>query len=602
MKNDIIKKLFITLSFILGVALASTAQTVNGQGVDVKGLPMPDVVASVNAPRAKAVFIGNSITEIWGWDHPEFFARNHYVNKGIGGQVTGQFVARFNQDVISLNPYCVVMMGGVNDIAHNVGYAPTLEGIRDNFKQMVDMARQHKIVPIIVSTPPAQNVTWNGPVENATQQIVELNKLLRSYAEENGITYLDVHSMLRDDNNKLRKEYCRGNTDSVHLNSIGYSVIETYIKHAIDSVLADMDIVDYTPTNGHGNTAFLSTFDSFVNLRESGDDDEIAAAEWFLSSFGGDFLPVKDITTTDLKKYKVIWLDVSRLYGFSQFPAELCTSSVIEAIQDYYLGGGNLLLTSYGVKYLNIIGRANNMFGELWEEGSNGGTIGPDINDASYGPIPVYGRFFSTGDNEFSSGPITHQDDPIFDGMTYEDRVTDVGMAPGGVTYTYRFYPLIGPGPKEVHRIVWTADCESNAGGVYPGGIDNPMFLKSFEEEQNMEALATVEYTLAYFRVCIGRWNPTSLYKGKAITISDTGYEWYQNSRMNPYQENVIRLTENALMELGGIPNDATGIKNTYRFVEEASANTIYDLQGRLVPDIQSKGFYIKNNKKFFIK
>lgn len=359
-------------------------------------------------------------------------------------------------------------------------------------------------------------------------------------------------------------------------------------------------IVAFSATNAQSNAAFLSTFNSLSELQASGDDDEIAAAEWFTGSFGGDFLSVNDVTTKDLSQYKVIWLDVSRLYGFSQFPAELCTSSVIEAIQDYYLGGGNLLLTSYGIRYLNLLGRANDMFGEIWEEGSVGGTVGPDINDAAYGPIPVYGRFFTTGDNDFSNGAITHQDDPLFDGLTYEDRVTDVGMAPG-VTYTYRFYPLIGPGHKEVHRIVWTADCVSNAGGVYPGGIDNPMFLKSFEEEQNMEALATVEYTLAYFRVCIGRWNPTNLFNGKAITISDTGYEWNQNDRENIYQGNMIRLTENALEELGGIPNISTDIKTNHNFVKEP-ANTVYDLQGRLVTEAPSKGLYIKNNKKVFIK
>ena len=357
-------------------------------------------------------------------------------------------------------------------------------------------------------------------------------------------------------------------------------------------------IVASTAANAQSNAAFLSTFSSFSEVQTGGDDDEIAAAEWFTNSFGGDFLSVNDVTTTDLSKYKVIWLDVSRLYGFSQFPAELCTNEVVEAIQDYFLRGGNLLLTSYGIKYLSILGRANDMFGELWEEGSVGGTVRPDINDAAYGPIPVYGRFFTTGDHEFSGGAITHQDDPLFDGLSYEDRVTDVGMAPA-TNYTYRFYPLIGPGHKEVHRVVWTGDCVSNAGGVIAGGIDNPMFLKSFEEEQNMEALATVEYTLAYFRVCIGRWNPTSLFNGKAITISDTGYEWNQNDRENIYQDNMIRLTENALKELGGTRNEATGIK---AIGNNSSANAIYDLQGRILTETPSKGFYIKNNKKFFIK
>lgn len=297
--------------------------------------------------------------------------------------------------------------------------------------------------------------------------------------------------------------------------------------------------------NAQNKAAFLSTFNSLSDLQTNGDDDEIAAAEWFINVYGGDFLSASAVPETDLNQYNVIWLAIERVNGFSNFPSELINSSVLDNVMDYYIAGGNLLLTGYAVKYLSDLGRANNMFGELWEDGSNV----PDDNDVAYGTIPVFGRFFTNGDNEFSNGAIDHSDDPVFAGLISEDRTTNEGI---NAPCTYTFYPLIGPGQKEVHRIVWTADCPSNANGVIPGGIDNPAFLTSFETEYNMQALATLEYTLGYFRVAIGRWLPHNFFKGKAITISDSGYEWNQNSGTNLYQSNIERLTKNALDELGG--------------------------------------------------
>lgn len=194
-------------------------------------------VPSFQGYAIKAVFIGNSITEIWSWDHPEFFSRNRYVNVGIGGQTTWQMLQRFQVDVVEKEPQCVVIMGGINDIARNPSFSPTLEGIKNNIRSMVKKAQAAGIVAIVCSTPPAQNVNWNVPVPDATQQVVDLNAMLSDYAKNNDVPYIDIHSVLKDNNNKLKAQYCRGAGDSVHLSSCAYSIIEPIIKHTIDSLL-----------------------------------------------------------------------------------------------------------------------------------------------------------------------------------------------------------------------------------------------------------------------------------------------------------------------------------------------------------------------------
>src|SRR5690554_7282119 len=79
----------------------------------------------------RVVFMGNSITQGWINQVPEFFAEEkQYINRGISGQTTPQMLLRFRQDVIDLWPKVVVILAGVNDIAGNTGPS-SLEMIED---------------------------------------------------------------------------------------------------------------------------------------------------------------------------------------------------------------------------------------------------------------------------------------------------------------------------------------------------------------------------------------------------------------------------------------------------------------------------------------
>ena len=82
-----------------------------------------------------AVFMGNSITQGWYDKHPDFFIKNNYIGRGIGGQTTPQMLIRFTPDVIDLQPKVVVILAGTNDIAGNTGFS-SVKMITDNIKAM----------------------------------------------------------------------------------------------------------------------------------------------------------------------------------------------------------------------------------------------------------------------------------------------------------------------------------------------------------------------------------------------------------------------------------------------------------------------------------
>src|SRR5260370_12917387 len=65
----------------------------------------------------RVIFFGDQITEYWGKDKEFFFPGRPWLNRGVAGQTTDQMLVRFRQDVISLKPKVVVILGGINDVA-----------------------------------------------------------------------------------------------------------------------------------------------------------------------------------------------------------------------------------------------------------------------------------------------------------------------------------------------------------------------------------------------------------------------------------------------------------------------------------------------------
>lgn len=171
--------------------------------------------------RVEAVLMGNSITDNWAKFHPEFFAENNFVGRGISGQVTSQMLCRFQSDVIALRPKIVIIMAGTNDIAQNNGYI-SHEHILQNIQSMCELAKQNKIRPVLCSCLPAAAFKWRPEMKPA-EDIKRLNEMIQEYAKANKIKYIDYHSALVDEHGGLPKKYA---ADGVHPNMDGYAIME----------------------------------------------------------------------------------------------------------------------------------------------------------------------------------------------------------------------------------------------------------------------------------------------------------------------------------------------------------------------------------------
>lgn len=243
--SDLSKKMKIKLiNDKLTIFLPERAVNTDETVIKIKLMPNEDwanlkrykkVNEALKAPGKKekrVVFMGNSITDRWVDFRPEFFTKNNYIGRGISGQTTSQMLLRFRQDVIGLNPEVVVILAGTNDIAGNTGPI-TVPEIANNIFSMAEQARAHNIKVVLASVLPASNYSWS-PSVNPVDKIVELNKLIKTYAEANNMVYLDYYSAMVNEDKGLIEAYGR---DTVHPNAKGYSVMEPLANKAIKKAL-----------------------------------------------------------------------------------------------------------------------------------------------------------------------------------------------------------------------------------------------------------------------------------------------------------------------------------------------------------------------------
>ena len=177
--------------------------------------------------------MGNSITEGWYNLDPGFFNGRPYIDRGISGQTTPQMLVRFREDVIDLKPAVVVILAGINDIAQNTGPIK-LENTFGNIRSMAELADQNHIKVILSSVMPAAKIGWRPSID-PVQKIIDLNKMIKAYAEKMHFGYIDYYSaMVVGDNKALNPAYTN---EGLHPNLAGYKVMEPLAEQAIAKAL-----------------------------------------------------------------------------------------------------------------------------------------------------------------------------------------------------------------------------------------------------------------------------------------------------------------------------------------------------------------------------
>lgn len=191
----------------------------------------------LGAPQAsnpRVVFLGDSITD--GWRLNEYFPNKDFLNRGISGQITGQLLGRFLNDVVSVRPAAVVILAGTNDIGRGVD----IVNIESNMTAMCDLADHYKVKVILSSVLPvhdynmAINPAFEQSKKRSPQVIRTLNDWLLAFSQKRGYVYLNYFQPLMDVRTMLTKEY---SDDGLHPNPAGYRIMAPLALSSIEKAL-----------------------------------------------------------------------------------------------------------------------------------------------------------------------------------------------------------------------------------------------------------------------------------------------------------------------------------------------------------------------------
>lgn len=240
------------------------------------------------------------------------------------------------------------------------------------------------------------------------------------------------------------------------------------------------------------------------------DDDEIAAKEWFISTYtDGDIITTSDIATgaVNLDEYKVLWIHTDRI-GFTETPDEYMEDDVLSKITEYYQNGGNLLLSIHATQYIVDLGRTERKPGLL---ASGDGGTGDDV----------------WAINAYIGLTYDRASHAAWDGVTSDNTLYDDHAA----------FPFIGAGHREDHNSMW----DLNSYG-YEGNT-----VEAFEAENEATIIGTWGQVTDWCCAGIIDFAPTQLFAGRCIAVGGAAYEWNQNSGENIYQDNIEQFTKSSI-------------------------------------------------------
>jgi lysophospholipase L1-like esterase len=181
------------------------------------------------------LMLGDSITERMFSEYkmPRTIHGLRVFDEGIGGDNIGTSVSttgvmsRLDQ-VKRAKPAIIFLMIGVNDLWVKE------EDVSKVIKRYEDMlARLKATVPdaklVLESVLPAR-----GGMNYVNPKVLALNARIKSLASENGAVWLDLHSLMKDENGELKAEYTG---DNVHLTEPAFEVWEKQIRATVDELL-----------------------------------------------------------------------------------------------------------------------------------------------------------------------------------------------------------------------------------------------------------------------------------------------------------------------------------------------------------------------------
>jgi len=196
--------------------------------------------AGHDAPEPRVVVFGDSRAH--AWTPPEDSVGFAFVNRGIGGQTTGQALARFDHHVAPLEPHVVLIQLGVNDL-RQISFlrdrrSAIVANCLANLERIVARARSLGATVVLttifpIGEPPlSRRLFFSAPEIQVA--IDEVNARLRGLAASDVIVF-EGDAVLRAPSGEPAAAYSK---DWLHVSPAGYTALNQVLEPVLHEIAA----------------------------------------------------------------------------------------------------------------------------------------------------------------------------------------------------------------------------------------------------------------------------------------------------------------------------------------------------------------------------
>ncbi len=189
-----------------------------------------DIIEEKLNNKKVVLFTGDSITDYYDLTKYYNYTDINTYNTGISGYKTTDIIRRYDNMISQYHADKMFLLIGTNDIAKGTSNKEVIE----NTKEILLRARKNNpnIELYYISIYPVNNkVDGTKAGKRKNSNIKDVNKKMKSFCEENNITYIDLYSKLVDKNDQLKEDYTY---DGLHINGVGYELITKTLKPYIE--------------------------------------------------------------------------------------------------------------------------------------------------------------------------------------------------------------------------------------------------------------------------------------------------------------------------------------------------------------------------------
>lgn len=172
------------------------------------------------------IFFGDSLTAGGLWE--EYYPYLTTVNLGVVGDTVECLLTRLPQVETLMCEKCFVMIG-VNNLSFGHTIEATMEKYEMLLKELALMSEDFGMQVYVQSVLPVREDVTSYEIQN--QDILVLNEKIAAMAQKYGMTYIDIHALMTDEEGALRLEYTE---DGLHLTEVAYQTWHEALVPYID--------------------------------------------------------------------------------------------------------------------------------------------------------------------------------------------------------------------------------------------------------------------------------------------------------------------------------------------------------------------------------